>query len=170
MSKSIVGIIMGSQSDLKVMKEAAEFLEEIKIPFELTIVSAHRTPQRMVDYASTARARGLKVIIAGAGGAAHLPGMIASLTSLPVIGVPVKSSNSIDGWDSVLSILQMPSGVPVATVALNGARNAGILAAQIIGTENKLVAKKLDDFKNGLKKKVEESAKNLGKKGWRSLE
>lgn len=161
---------MGSQSDLKVMKEAAEFLEEIKIPFELTIVSAHRTPQRMVDYASTARARGLKVIIAGAGGAAHLPGMIASLTSLPVIGVPVKSSNSIDGWDSVLSILQMPSGVPVATVALNGARNAGILAAQIIGTENKLVAKKLDDFKNGLKKKVEESAKNLGKKGWRSLE
>ena len=170
MSKSIVGIIMGSQSDLKVMKEAAEFLEEIKIPFELTIVSAHRTPQRMVDYASTARARGLKVIIAGAGGAAHLPGMIASLTSLPVIGVPVKSSNSIDGWDSVLSILQMPSGVPVATVALNGARNAGILAAQIIGTENKLVAKKLDDFKIGLKKKVEESAKNLGKKGWRSLE
>ena len=170
MSKSIVGIIMGSQSDLKVMKEAAEFLEEIKVPFELTIVSAHRTPQRMVDYASTARARGLKVIIAGAGGAAHLPGMIASLTSLPVIGVPVKSSNSIDGWDSVLSILQMPSGVPVATVALNGARNAGILAAQIIGTENKLVAKKLDNFKKGLKKKVEESAKNLGKKGWRSLE
>jgi 5-(carboxyamino)imidazole ribonucleotide mutase len=170
MSKSIIGIIMGSQSDLKVMKEAAEFLEEIKIPFELTIVSAHRTPQRMVDYASTARARGLKVIIAGAGGAAHLPGMIASLTSLPVIGVPVKSSNSIDGWDSVLSILQMPSGVPVATVALNGARNAGILAAQIVGTENKLVAKKLDDFKKSLKKKVEESAKNLGKKGWRSLE
>jgi len=170
MSKSIVGIIMGSQSDLKVMKEAAEFLEEINVPFELTIVSAHRTPQRMVDYASTARARGLKVIIAGAGGAAHLPGMIASLTSLPVIGVPVKSSNSIDGWDSVLSILQMPSGIPVATVALNGARNAGILAAQIIGTENNLVAKRLDNFKKELKKKVEESAKNLGKKGWRSVE
>ena len=170
MSKAIVGIIMGSQSDLKVMKEAAEFLDEVKIPFELTIVSAHRTPERMVEYSSTARARGLKVIIAGAGGAAHLPGMIASLTSLPVIGVPVKSSNSMDGWDSVLSILQMPSGVPVATVALNGARNAGILAAQIIGTSDKRTAKILDNFKLGLKKKVEESAKNLGKKGWRSVD
>ncbi|MFM8744048.1 MAG: 5-(carboxyamino)imidazole ribonucleotide mutase, partial [Cytophagales bacterium] len=122
MSKALVGVIMGSQSDLKIMKEAAEFLEEMKIPFELTVVSAHRTPQRMVDYASSARSRGLKVIIAGAGGAAHLPGMVASFTSLPVIGVPIKSSNSIDGWDSVLSIVQMPSGVPVATVALNGAR------------------------------------------------
>ena len=133
MSKPAVGIIMGSQSDLKVMKDAATFLEEIGISFEVTVVSAHRTPARMVDYAVNARGRGLKVIIAGAGGAAHLPGMIASMTSLPVIGVPVKSSNSIDGWDSVLSILQMPAGVPVATVALDGAKNAGILAAQIIG-------------------------------------
>ncbi len=169
MSKPVVGIIMGSQSDLKVMKEAAEFLEEMKISFELTIVSAHRTPQRMVDYASSARVRGLKVIIAGAGGAAHLPGMVASLTSLPVIGVPVKSSNSIDGWDSVLSILQMPSGVPVATVALNAAKNAGILAAQIIGADNAALAKKLDGFKNDLKRKVEEAAKIIEKKGWRSL-
>ena len=167
MSKSLVGIIMGSQSDLKVMKEAAEFLEEMKIPFELTIVSAHRTPARMMEYGTTARDRGLKVIIAGAGGAAHLPGMIASMTSLPVIGVPVKSSNSIDGWDSVLSILQMPGGVPVATVALDGAKNAGILAAQIIGAYDTTVAKKLDDFKNGLKDKVEESAKNIKRKGWK---
>ncbi|QLH33152.1 MAG: 5-(carboxyamino)imidazole ribonucleotide mutase [Cyclobacteriaceae bacterium] len=141
MSKPVVGIIMGSQSDLKIMKEAAEFLEELKIPFELTVVSAHRTPQRMADYATTARTRGLKVIIAGAGGAAHLPGMVASFTTLPVIGVPIKSSNSIDGWDSVLSILQMPAGVPVATVALNGARNAGILAAKILAAENKPLAK-----------------------------
>ncbi|MBX7126673.1 MAG: 5-(carboxyamino)imidazole ribonucleotide mutase, partial [Cyclobacteriaceae bacterium] len=140
MSKPLVGIIMGSQSDLPVMEEAAHFLEEMKIPFELTIVSAHRTPQRMMDYAATARKRGLKAIIAGAGGAAHLPGMVAAVTSLPVIGVPVKSSNSIDGWDSVLSILQMPAGVPVATVALNGARNAGILAAQIIGAHQASVA------------------------------
>ena len=167
MSKSLVGIIMGSQSDLQVMKEAAKFLEEMKIPFELTIVSAHRTPARMMEYGTTARDRGLKVIIAGAGGAAHLPGMIASMTSLPVIGVPVKSSNSIDGWDSVLSILQMPAGVPVATVALDGAKNAGILAAQIIGAYDKVVAKKLDDFKSGLKVKVEESAKNIKKKGWK---
>jgi 5-(carboxyamino)imidazole ribonucleotide mutase len=167
MSKASVGIIMGSQSDLGVMKEAAEFLEDLKIPFELTIVSAHRTPSRMVDYAATARDRGLKVIIAGAGGAAHLPGMIASLTSLPVIGVPVKSSNSIDGWDSVLSILQMPSGVPVATVALNGAKNAGILAAQIIGAHDKAVGKKLDQYKKSLKEKVEESAKTMAKKGWK---
>lgn len=170
MSKPVVGIIMGSQSDLKVMREAAEFLDELKIPFELTIVSAHRTPQRMVDYASTARMRGLKVIVAGAGGAAHLPGMIASLTSLPVIGVPIKSSNSIDGWDSVLSILQMPSGVPVATVALNGSKNAGILAAQILGTENKLIAKKLDGYKVGLRKKVEESFKSIEKKGWQHVQ
>lgn len=169
MSKPIVGIIMGSQSDLKVMKEAAEFLEEIKIPFELTIVSAHRTPARMAEYATTARTRGLKVIIAGAGGAAHLPGMIASLTSLPVIGVPVKSSNSIDGWDSVLSILQMPGGVPVATVALNGAKNAGILAAQIIGAYDKTIAKKLDRYKKNMTKKVEESAKIMLLKGWKSL-
>jgi 5-(carboxyamino)imidazole ribonucleotide mutase len=151
------------------MKEAATFLEDLKIPFELTIVSAHRTPQRMVDYAATARGRGIKVIIAGAGGAAHLPGMVASLTTLPVIGVPVKSSNSIDGWDSILSILQMPSGVPVATVALDGARNAGILAAQILGTESKTIASKLDDFKIELRKKVEESFKSIEKKGWKNL-
>src|SRR5258707_2417925 len=158
MSSAIVGIIMGSQSDLKVMKEAANFLEEMKIPFELTIVSAHRTPRRMVDYASTARERGLKVIIAGAGGAAHLPGMIASLTSLPVIGVPVKSTNSLDGWDSILSILQMPTGVPVATVALDAAQNAGILAAQILGVDDRDIASKLDEVKDGLKKQVEEAA------------
>jgi 5-(carboxyamino)imidazole ribonucleotide mutase len=170
MSKPIIGIIMGSQSDLKVMKEAAEFLEELKVPFELTIVSAHRTPTRMTEYATTARQRGLRVIIAGAGGAAHLPGMVASMTSLPVIGVPVKSSNSIDGWDSVLSILQMPSGVPVATVALNGARNAGILAAQIIGSGDKTVARKLDAFKKSLRNKVEQAVRTIEKKGWRSLE
>jgi len=170
MSKPLVGIIMGSQSDLKIMKEAAEFLEELNIPFELTVVSAHRTPQRMADYASSARSRGLKVIVAGAGGAAHLPGMVASFTSLPVIGVPVKSSNSIDGWDSVLSILQMPAGVPVATVALNGAKNAGILAAQILGAENKNIAKKLDAFKKSLQKKVEESFRSIEKKGWKNIE
>jgi 5-(carboxyamino)imidazole ribonucleotide mutase len=170
MSKPVIGIIMGSQSDLKIMREAAEFLEEVGIPFELTVVSAHRTPQRMVDYAASARSRGLKVIIAGAGGAAHLPGMVASLTSLPVIGVPIKSSNSIDGWDSVLSILQMPSGVPVATVALNGAKNAGILSAQILGTENKLIAKKLEAFKKNLQKKVEDSFRSLEKKGWKHSE
>lgn len=168
MSKPLVGIIMGSQSDLKIMREAAEFLEEIGILFELTVVSAHRTPQRMVEYSSSAKARGLKVIIAGAGGAAHLPGMVASLTSLPVIGVPIKSSNSIDGWDSVLSILQMPSGVPVATVALNGAKNAGILAAQIVGTFDKPVSKRLDTFKVTMRKKVEESFKSIEKKGWKN--
>jgi 5-(carboxyamino)imidazole ribonucleotide mutase len=170
MSTPVIGIIMGSQSDLKIMKEAAEFLEEMKIPFELTVVSAHRTPKRMVDYASNARSKGLKVIVAGAGGAAHLPGMVASLTSLPVIGVPIHSSNSIDGWDSILSILQMPSGVPVATVALNGARNAGILAAQIIGAENKSVADKLDAFKADLQKKVEQSAHAIETKGWRVVD
>lgn len=169
MSKPVVGIIMGSQSDLKIMREAAEFLEEMKVPFELTVVSAHRTPQRMADYATSARTRGLKVIIAGAGGAAHLPGMVASFTTLPVIGVPVKSSNSIDGWDSVLSILQMPSGVPVATVALNGARNAGILAAQILATGNKPLAKKLDTFKKSLRKKVEDSFRIIEKKGWKDI-
>jgi 5-(carboxyamino)imidazole ribonucleotide mutase len=167
MSKPVVGIIMGSQSDLKVMKDAAEFLEQMKIPFELTVVSAHRTPLRMVEYATSARSRGLKVIIAGAGGAAHLPGMVAALTSLPVIGVPVKSYNSIDGWDSILSILQMPPGVPVATVSLDGAKNAGILAAQMVGIENVSVAKKLDNFKSELNEKVSESAKTIEKKGWR---
>jgi 5-(carboxyamino)imidazole ribonucleotide mutase len=150
----MVGIIMGSLSDRKVMQEAADALNELGISFEMEIVSAHRTPERMLSYASSARERGLRVIIAGAGGAAHLPGMVASLTSLPVIGVPVLSSNSIDGWDSVLSILQMPSGVPVATVALNGARNAGILAAQIIGASDEAVGKRLDNFKEGLKDKV----------------
>ena len=168
MSKPLVGIIMGSQSDLKVMKEAAGFLEEMDIPFELTIVSAHRTPARMVDYATQAREKGLMVVIAGAGGAAHLPGMIASMTSLPVIGVPIKSTNSIDGWDSVLSILQMPAGVPVATVALDGAKNAGILAAQIIGSHDKAVARKLDAYKRDMKEKVENSAQNIQKKGWKS--
>lgn len=161
---------MGSQSDLRIMREAAEVLEQLGVTFELTVVSAHRTPLRMVEYATTARKRGLSVIIAGAGGAAHLPGMVASMTSLPVIGVPVKSSNSIDGWDSVLSILQMPAGVPVATVALNGARNAGILAAQILGTRDKALAKQLDKFKNALKIKVETSARTIDKRGWRNIE
>ena len=145
---------MGSLSDLKIMQEAADILKDFGIHYELDIVSAHRTPEKMVEYAKNARSRGLKVIVAGAGGAAHLPGMVASLTTLPVIGVPVKSSNSIDGWDSVLSILQMPSGVPVATVALNGARNAGILAAQIIGTFDETVAQKLASYKESLKEKV----------------
>jgi len=158
---------MGSQSDLKIMSEAAKVLEELGVPFELTIVSAHRTPHRMVEYAESATKKGLKVIIAGAGGAAHLPGMVASLTTLPVIGVPVKSSNSIDGWDSVLSILQMPGGVPVATVALDGAKNAGILAAQIVGTFDEQVAKNLVDFKNGLREKVEESIEYIQKNGWK---
>ena len=167
MTTPLVGIIMGSQSDLKIMSEAAKVLEELEVPFELTIVSAHRTPHRMVEYAEKAVEKGLKVIIAGAGGAAHLPGMVASLTTLPVIGVPVKSSNSIDGWDSVLSILQMPGGVPVATVALDGAKNAGILAAQIVGTFNEKVAKNLVDYKNGLREKVEESIKSVQKNGWK---
>src|SRR5215470_3324097 len=155
----IVGIIMGSDSDLAVMQAASDILKQFKIDHEVTVVSAHRTPIRMVEYAQKAKNRGLKVIIAGAGGAAHLPGMVASITSLPVIGVPIKSTNSIDGWDSILSILQMPAGVPVGTVALGGARNAGILAAQIIGSSNKQVAKKLDSFKKTLKTKVESVAK-----------
>jgi 5-(carboxyamino)imidazole ribonucleotide mutase len=163
-----VGIIMGSQSDLPVMAEAAQFLEDMGIAFELTVVSAHRTPKRMIDYAESARGRGIKVIVAGAGGAAHLPGMVASLTSLPVIGVPVHSSNSIDGWDSILSILQMPSGIPVATVALNGGKNAGILAASILGAYDAAVGQKMDAFKNGLREKVEESAAQLEEKGWKS--
>ena len=150
----LIGIIMGSKSDMGVMQEAELILTQLGIPYEVKIVSAHRTPELMVEYAKTARSRGLKVIIAGAGGAAHLPGMTASLTSLPVIGVPVKSSNSIDGWDSVLSILQMPNGVPVATVALNAAQNAGILAAQILGTSDKDIALRLDRFKEDLKEKV----------------
>jgi 5-(carboxyamino)imidazole ribonucleotide mutase len=150
----LVGIIMGSSSDMPVMKQAADILEQFGINFEINVVSAHRTPERMMDYAKGAAERGLKVIIAGAGGAAHLPGMVAATTPLPVIGVPVKSSNSIDGWDSILSILQMPNGVPVATVALNAAQNAGILAAQIIGSSDKEVLKSISEFKEGLKKKV----------------
>lgn len=152
-----VGIIMGSKSDLPVMQDAVDVLKELGVSFEVTIVSAHRTPHRMFEYAEKAAERGLKVIIAGAGGAAHLPGMVASITHLPVIGVPVKSSNSIDGWDSVLSILQMPNGIPVATVALNAAKNAGILAAQIIGTNDVQVSSNLLSFKKGLKEKVEET-------------
>ncbi|MCB0482249.1 MAG: 5-(carboxyamino)imidazole ribonucleotide mutase [Flavobacteriales bacterium] len=156
-----VGIIMGSKSDLPIMKEAAEILGELGIRYELTIVSAHRTPDRMFDYAKTAADKGLKVIIAGAGGAAHLPGMVASLTALPVIGVPIKSSNSIDGWDSILSILQMPNGVPVATVALNAAKNAGILAAQIIGASNPAIYQKNLQYKESLKHKVLDSLKDI---------
>src|SRR6188508_3578928 len=152
--KPLVGIIMGSDSDLSVMQAASDLLKEFGIAHEVTVVSAHRTPLRMVDYATKAKKRGLKVIIAGAGGAAHLPGMVASITSLPVIGVPIKSSNSIDGWDSVLSILQMPNGVPVATVALNGAKNAGILAAQIIGSHDKCVLDKMINYKEGLRDAV----------------
>ena len=157
------GIIMGSQSDLPVMQEAIEILKKFGIETEVDIVSAHRTPDKMMDYGKSAHQRGIKVIIAGAGGAAHLPGMIASLTPLPVIGVPIKSSNSIDGWDSVLSILQMPGGVPVATVALNGAKNAGILAAQIIGSQNIKVLEKVIEFKKELKQKVLDSSKIIKK-------
>jgi 5-(carboxyamino)imidazole ribonucleotide mutase len=157
----LVGIIMGSDSDLKIMQDAALMLKEFAVPFELTIVSAHRTPKRMVAYATSAAKRGLKVIVAGAGGAAHLPGMIASLTTLPVIVVPIKSSNSIDGWDSVLSILQMPNGVPVATVALNAAKNAGIIAAQIIGTSDETISKKISDYKMQLEKSVMDKVKSV---------
>lgn len=157
----MVGIIMGSKSDLPIMQEAAEVLDSLGIAYEITVVSAHRTPQRMFDYASTAVSRGLRVIIAGAGGAAHLPGMTASITPLPVIGVPIKSSNSIDGWDSVLSILQMPSGVPVATVALNGGRNAGILAAQIMGSFDASILQRIQQFKKALEGKVMETVNEL---------
>ena len=159
-----VGIIMGSKSDLPVMQPAADFLEEIGVDYEITIVSAHRTPDRMLDYARGAADRGIKCIVAGAGGAAHLPGMVASLTHLPVVGVPVKSSNSIDGWDSILSILQMPSGIPVATVALNGGKNAGILAARIVGAFDKEVAEKLISYANSLKEKVLATARELEEK------
>ena len=166
MSEVKVGIIMGSKSDLPVMREAALVLRELQVPFELTIVSAHRTPDRMHDYATSARERGLHVIIAGAGGAAHLPGMVASMTTLPVIGVPVKSSNSIDGWDSILSILQMPGGVPVATVALDGAKNAGILAAQIVSNSDAVVAEALGKYKETMRTKVEETARDVENNGW----
>ena len=156
-----IGIIMGSQSDLPVMQEAIDILKEFNIDFEVDIVSAHRTPEKMISYGQEAHTRGIQVIIAGAGGAAHLPGMIAATSPLPVIGVPVKSSNSIDGWDSILSILQMPGGVPVATVALNGAKNAGILAAQIIGASDSCVLDKILIYKEGLKAKVLEASKNI---------
>ena len=159
-----VGIIMGSDSDLTVMKEAASILDHFGVTYEISIVSAHRTPDRMFEYAKTAHTRGLKVIIAGAGGAAHLPGMVAAITILPVIGVPVKSSNSIDGWDSILSILQMPNGVPVATVALNAAKNAGILATQILATDNNSLVKKLETYKAEMHEQVIEKNRNLDKK------
>jgi 5-(carboxyamino)imidazole ribonucleotide mutase len=163
---AIVGIIMGSDSDLDVMQAAATILKEFGIQVELTIVSAHRTPMRMVEYASTAKERGLQVIIAGAGGAAHLPGMVASITSLPVIGVPIRSSNSIDGWDSILSILQMPNGIPVATVALNAAKNAGILAASIIGAFNEPIGLKVIEYKKDLEAEVLKKVHQLKGNGW----
>ncbi|MEE4178765.1 MAG: 5-(carboxyamino)imidazole ribonucleotide mutase [Bacteroides sp.] len=156
-----VSIVMGSDSDLPVMRQAAEMLDQFGVGYEMDIVSAHRTPEKLYEFASIAHLRGIEVIIAGAGGAAHLPGMVASISPLPVIGVPIKSSNSIDGWDSVLSILQMPGGVPVATVALNGAKNAGILAAQILSVSNKVVREKILEYKTALKKQVMTKAKNL---------
>jgi 5-(carboxyamino)imidazole ribonucleotide mutase len=170
MSQPKIGIIMGSKSDLPVMQDAADVLNELGVEYEITVVSAHRTPERMFSYAKAAADRGLKVIIAGAGGAAHLPGMVASLTHLPVIGVPVKSSNSIDGWDSILSILQMPNGIPVATVALNAAKNAGILAAQILSTADEFLVQNLIKYKETLKQKVEESAEEMNaEQGLKSL-
>jgi 5-(carboxyamino)imidazole ribonucleotide mutase len=162
----LVGIIMGSDSDLPVMQAASDILKQFDIPHEVTVVSAHRTPERMMDYAKKAKERGLKVIIAGAGGAAHLPGMIASVTTLPVVGVPIKSSNSIDGWDSVLSILQMPNGVPVGTVALNASKNAGILAAEILGTADETISKKVADYKNSLVSEVISKVEKMKKEGW----
>lgn len=162
----LVGIIMGSDSDLQTMQAASDILKEFGIPHEVTVVSAHRTPHRMIEYAQTAKERGLKVIIAGAGGAAHLPGMVAAVTTLPVIGVPIKSSNSIDGWDSVLSILQMPNGVPVGTVALNASKNAGILAAEILALSDENVSLKVTAFKNALNNEVIEKVEKLKKEGW----
>jgi len=167
MSKVQVSIIMGSDSDLPIMKDAAAILEEFNIQIEVQIVSAHRTPKKLYKFAQQAHKRGIKVIIAGAGGAAHLPGMVASLSPLPVIGVPIKSSNSIDGWDSMLSILQMPNGVPVATVAVNAAKNAGILAAQIIGSSNSAMQEKMIQYKNSLEKAVLATDKSLIKTGYK---
>ncbi len=161
MQEPLVSIIMGSKSDFPIMKSASDFLKTMEIPYELTIVSAHRTPDRMYEFAQNAKNRGIKVIIAGAGGAAHLPGMVASITTLPVIGVPILSSNSIDGWDSILSILQMPGGVPVATVALNQALNAAILATQILATSNPEISQKLEDYKYSLKEKILQSIDEL---------
>ena len=162
-----VGVIMGSDSDLQVMQAAADVLKQFEIPFELTIVSAHRTPERMMQYAKTAAGRGLQVIVAGAGGAAHLPGMVAAITILPVIGVPIKSSNSLDGWDSILSILQMPNGVPVATVALNAAKNAGLLAIQILATSDKNIAEKYAAYKEKMQEEVKTKADKLAA-NWRN--
>ncbi len=162
----LVGIIMGSDSDLNVMQAASDILKQFEIPHEVTVVSAHRTPHRMIEYAQKAKTRGLKVIIAGAGGAAHLPGMVAAVTTLPVIGVPIKSSNSIDGWDSVLSILQMPNGVPVGTVALNASKNAGILAAEILGTSDETISQKIGDYKKSLNTEVIEKVEKMKKDGW----
>lgn len=164
--QTLIGIIMGSDSDLSIMQAAADILQYFEIPFELTVVSAHRTPQRMFQYAQSAKERGLKVIIAGAGGAAHLPGMVASLTPLPVVGVPIKSSNSIDGWDSVLSILQMPNGIPVATVALNAAKNAGILAAEIIGAFDEGIGNKIAAHKKQMNEEVLNKVEKLKEGGW----
>lgn len=166
--KPLVGIIMGSDSDLSVMQAAADILKQFGIAHEVTVVSAHRTPHRMMEYAEKARERGLKVIIAGAGGAAHLPGMVAAVTTLPVIGVPIKSSNSIDGWDSVLSILQMPNGVPVGTVALNAAKNAGILAAEILGIHDETIAQKIASFKKDLQSEVIGKVEKLRNEGWQN--
>ena len=166
----MVGIIMGSDSDLPIMRQAADILKYFDIPCEVTIVSAHRTPERLFHYAKNAHERGLKVIIAGAGGAAHLPGMVASMSPLPVIGVPIKSSNSIDGWDSVLSILQMPNGVPVATVALNAAKNAGILAAQIIGTHQSIMLDKVVKYKQELEEEVAVKYRKLEAEGYEEYE
>jgi 5-(carboxyamino)imidazole ribonucleotide mutase len=165
-----ISIIMGSDSDLPVMQEAAKILEHLGLDYELTIISAHRTPERMMSFAKEAHERGIKVIIAGAGGAAHLPGMVAAISPLPVIGVPIKSSNSIDGWDSVLSILQMPGGVPVATVALNGAKNAGILAAQIVGSSDPSVLSRIQDYKASLQDAVKEKYTKLESTGWKNYQ
>lgn len=159
----MISIIMGSKSDLPIMEQAADFLKSMEIGYELTVISAHRTPERMFEFAKNARNRGVKVIIAGAGGAAHLPGMVASCTTLPVIGVPILSSNSIDGWDSILSILQMPSGIPVATVALNGGTNAGILAAKIAGVSDESISKKLENYQANLESKVMDSIEDIKK-------
>ncbi|MDQ3046791.1 MAG: 5-(carboxyamino)imidazole ribonucleotide mutase [Bacteroidota bacterium] len=165
-TKSIVSIIMGSDSDLPIMKQAAEICEQFNVPFEITIVSAHRTPERMVEFAKQAHEKGIRAIIAGAGGAAHLPGMVASITALPVIGVPIKSSNSIDGWDSLLSIVQMPAGVPVATVAVNGAKNAGLLSIQILATSDEQLYKKLLEYKQSLADEVSKKYTRLEEIGY----
>jgi 5-(carboxyamino)imidazole ribonucleotide mutase len=168
-SVKLVGIVMGSKSDLPIMKQAAEVLQELGVSSEVRIVSAHRTPLRMVDYAETAASRGIKVVIAGAGGAAHLPGMIASICPLPVVGVPVKSSQSMDGWDSVLSILQMPGGIPVATVALNGAKNAALLAAQMLAISDSDLAERLAQYRARLRQQVETDAASLENQGWQAF-